>query len=104
MVEAQKARVRELAEAGGGQPPGRAFELVAEQEALVDDVQDAEAEAGGKGTGFWRKIMDWLGKAGRRLWVMISRVTTVKEWSITGTVGNGVLGLAGASISVTFGQ
>ncbi len=27
----------------------------------------------------------------------------VKEWSLTGGVGNGMLGLANVSISVTFG-
>jgi hypothetical protein len=104
LVEAQKVRVKELVKAGPGQPPGPAFELVAEQEALVDDVEDAEADAQGAGQSFWKKIKHWLSRAGGKLWVMIQRLTTVKEWSLTGKMGTGVLGLAEASISVTFGK
>jgi hypothetical protein len=103
LVDEQKAGVEDLAKAGPGQAPGRAFQLMAGQTVLVDDVEDAETEAQGTGQSFWSRIKHWLGRAGKKLWAMISRLVKVKEWSLTGKVGTGVLGLAEASISVTFG-
>jgi hypothetical protein len=102
-VEAQIAAVRETLRAGSGQSPDRALQLTAGQAALVEDVNDAEASARGAGQSLWDKIRHWLGRAGRKLWAMITHLVRVKEWSLTGTVGTGVLGLAEASISVTFG-
>jgi DNA-binding transcriptional MerR regulator len=99
----------ELLRAGSGQPPDRAFRLAAGQTALTGDVEDAqqdaedEQEAEDGKESIWDKIKRWLKRAGRKLWAMISRLVTVKEWSLTGTAGTSVLGLAQASISVTFG-
>jgi hypothetical protein len=89
--------------AGAGQAPDRAFQVVAGQAAFADDIEDAEATAPDGEHTIWARIRHWLGRAGRKLWAMISRLVKVKEWSLTGTVGTGVLGLAEASISVTFG-
>jgi hypothetical protein len=44
-----------------------------------------------------------LGTGWKHLWALISRILTVKEWSVTGTAGSGFLGFASATITVTFG-
>lgn len=108
-ADTQVADADELLQAGPGQPPDLAFRLAAGHAALADDVEDAQAEAeedeeaAEDKESIWARIRRWLGRAGRKLWTMISRLVTVREWSLTGTVGTSVLGLAGASISVTFG-
>jgi hypothetical protein len=102
-VDTQIAGVQEALGAGSGQSPGQALQLTAGQTALVDDVNDAEASAQGAGQSLWDRIRHWLGRAGRKLWAMIAHLVRVKEWTLTGTVGTGVLGLAEARISVTFG-
>jgi len=103
-ADTQTADADELLQAGTGQPPDRAFRLAAGHTALADDVEDAQAEAEDDKESIWDKIKRWLRKAGRKLWAMISRLVTVKEWTLTGTAGGSVLGLAQASISVTFGS
>lgn len=103
-IDAQTADVDEMVQAGTGQPPGGAFKAVAGQKVLVDDVENAaEAEADSGRQRFWDRIKFWLDRAGVKLWALISRLVTVKEWSLAGTVGTGVLGLGQVSISVTFG-
>jgi hypothetical protein len=102
-VGAQIAGVDEVLQAGPGQSPGQAFHLMAGQAALADDVEEAKESAQGKGQRLWDRIKKKLGSAGKKLWAMISGLVKVKEWSVTGTVGTGVLGIAEASISVTFG-
>lgn len=37
------------------------------------------------------------------LWALISKYLRLKEWKVTGSVGTGFLGLADASIELTFG-
>jgi hypothetical protein len=102
-VNTQIASIDEVLQAGAGQSPGGAFQLMAGQAALADDVEDAEESGQGSGQSFWARIKRWLGRAGRKLWSMISGLVRVKEWSLTGKMGTGVLGFAEASISVTFG-
>jgi hypothetical protein len=103
-TDTQRADADEVLQAGPGQPPDGAFRLAAGHAALVDDVKNAQAEAEDKEEGIWEKIRKWLTTAGEKLWAMISRLVKVKEWSLTGTVGTGVLGFTQASISVTFGR
>ena len=103
-TDTQRADADEVLQAGPGQPPDGAFRLAAAHAALVDDVKNAQAEAEDKEEGIWEKIRKWLTTAGEKLWAMISRLVKVKEWSLTGTVGTGVLGFTQASISVTFGR
>jgi hypothetical protein len=102
-VDAQIAGVDEVLQAGPGQGPGQAFRLTAGQAALADDVEETEESAQGRGGTLWKTIGDWLKKAGIKIWAMISQLVKIKEWTLAGTVGTGLLGLAEASISVTFG-
>jgi hypothetical protein len=101
-ADVQTVDADEVLQAGPGQPPDGSFRLVTGHSTLVDDAGDAETAAQDKDKSLWQQIRDWLKKAGRKLWDMISRLLKVKEWSITGTAGTGLLGLAQASISVTF--
>jgi hypothetical protein len=38
------------------------------------------------------------------LWSIIGHLVTVKEWTVTGQAGGGMLGFPQASVSVTFGK
>jgi hypothetical protein len=52
------------------------------------------------GTKVWKEIK----AISRRLWSMIAHLMKVTQWTVTGQAGTGVLGLASASVSVTFGS
>jgi hypothetical protein len=101
-VDMQIGGVDKVLNGGPQQPPGQAFQLMAAQVALADDVEDAEESAESEGRRFWANIRRKLERAAKKLWAMISHLLRVKEWSLTGTVGTGVLGFGEASISVTF--
>jgi hypothetical protein len=95
-----RSLIGELMKNGTSQGPGLGYATV--QQATV---MDAEAEDGGRrwpGPA-WEKIKDEIKKILPWLWSMISKLVTVKEWTLTGTVG-GFPGLAPASVSVTFGR
>jgi hypothetical protein len=110
------ATTREITAAGPGQSPQLAFAAVSQLRLVESDVDDAEAMTDdlapaqfALGPGMHRpstvfaSIRKTLSKAWRALWTLISHLTKVREWSITGEAGSGTLGFAKASIEVTFG-
>jgi hypothetical protein len=103
-AEVLVADAEAVLQAGEEQAPDVAFRAMTGHEALTDGVQAVQAAAPGKEPSLWGSVQEWLGEAGKKLWAMISRLVKVKEWTITGTVGTGVFGFTGASISVTFGK
>lgn len=89
-----------LAQGGTGQDPSLAAVAAAQQAALASDVKDARKRFA---TAAWSRIWQALKKVAPHLWALITRLTRVKEWSVTGQLGGGVLGLASAGVTVTFG-
>ena len=51
----------------------------------------------------WDTLWDTLKKVVPRVWSMVWHLVKVKEWTVSGQVGTGLLGLAHAGISITFG-
>jgi hypothetical protein len=92
---------RELVARGPDQKPDMAFSAAAQMTALGSEVRYARKRY--TANMVWSKIWATLKRVAPRLWSLISHLVKVKEWSVTGQVGTGVLGLAQASISVTFG-
>jgi hypothetical protein len=106
------ATVRTLADAEPDEARDLSVSAMAQLQALESDIDEAEDQAtsasvvsvqvGKVGTVF-TSIKKALSKAWKRLWSLISHLTTVKEWSVSGQAGTGVLGFAQATITVTFG-
>jgi hypothetical protein len=48
------------------------------------------------------KLVPWITSLWQSVWAVIQRLTTPKEWKISGQLGTSVLGLAQASIEITF--
>jgi hypothetical protein len=96
-----KDAVTELPERRLNQEPDLAFSATAQMTAVMSEVGYAKKQF--PVTRMWKKIWATLKTAAPRLWSLISHLVKVKEWSVIGEVGTGVLGLAKASISVTFG-
>jgi hypothetical protein len=90
-----------LGQKGTGQDPTLAAEAAAQQAVVVSDVRDARKRF--PTTATWSRIWQALKRVAPHLWVLIARLARVTEWSVTGQVGGGVLGLASAGITVTFG-
>ncbi len=89
-----------LLAAGTGQDPGTAFSAQQQVAALSEDVKSGRKRWH---SPHWDAAWDWVRKLSKRLWSMLSHLLRVKEWTVTGQVGTGPWGLAGAGISVTFG-
>lgn len=102
-VQQERHLVDELLANGIDQGPGVAF--AAQQQATVIDTETADASKRWPSSA-WDKIKAEVKKVLTRLWGMISKLVTVKEWTLTGKVGTPgpLLGLAEASVSVTFGR
>ena len=49
-----------------------------------------------------KHLMPILKKLSAKLWQIISKMLTPKEWKISGTVGTGLLGLASVGLEITF--
>ncbi|MBU0724379.1 MAG: hypothetical protein KJ904_08680 [Alphaproteobacteria bacterium] len=45
----------------------------------------------------------WLGKIGRQIFALLQGLMTPKEWTLSGKVGTGLLGLADVELGITFG-
>ena len=99
-VRELREAVSALAQGGTGQDPRLAAVAAAQQAALASDVRDSRKRFR---TAAWSRIWQALKKVAPHLWALITRLTRVKEWSVTGQLGGGVLGLASAGITVTFG-
>lgn len=100
-VHELKDTASELVARGPDQAPDLAFSATAQMTALRSDVRRARKRYSGNSA--WKRIWEMLKELPQRLLSLISHLVKVKEWSVTGQVGTGVLGLAQASISVTFG-
>jgi hypothetical protein len=92
---------KEIYKRGPDQEPGLALAAAAEMSAAASDSKRARKRFPNK---VWQEIMDLLESAFPKLWSLISHLVKVKEWSVTGKVGTGPLGMLEASISVTFGK
>ncbi|QPN47392.1 hypothetical protein I5S86_11090 [Priestia aryabhattai] len=52
---------------------------------------------------FSSTLKPWISALWKAVWSTIQKLTTLKEWKISGELGNNVLGLAKSSIEITFG-
>jgi hypothetical protein len=84
----------------GGLEKVLAWLITTSQQATVTVTEATDASKRWHSSA-WDKIKAEIEKVLDRLWSMISKLVTVKEWTLTGKVGTGVLGLAEASVSVT---
>lgn len=102
-VQQERHLIDELINNGTNQGPGVAY--AAQQQATVIDTETTDASQRWPSSA-WEKIKAEVKKVLARLWSVISKLVTVKEWTLTGKVGTpGLLfGLAEASVSVTFGR
>ena len=105
-VEELDTTVTELARGGQAQDPSRAFTATTGLNALTSEAETAKEDANEESPerSLLSRIWKSLKKVAPHLWSMISHLLAVKEWSVTGTVGTGILGFANGSISVTFGS
>jgi hypothetical protein len=104
LIDGQLARLDQAAgsllAAGPGQDPGPGFAVTQLASAARLEVKSGRRQFPGVR---WDAAWDWMKRLYRRLWSMLSHLLHVKEWSVTGQVGTGPLGLASASLAVTFG-
>jgi hypothetical protein len=102
-VQQERRLIDELLKNGTNQGPGLGY--AASTQAAVIDTETADA-AERWPSSTWEKIMAAVKRVSRRLWSMISKLVTVKEWALSGKVGTPgpLLGLFEASVSVTFGR
>ncbi|WP_046854971.1 hypothetical protein [Pseudomonas sp. CCOS 191] len=52
---------------------------------------------------FTNTLKPWISALWKAVWSTIQKLTTIKEWKISGELGNDILGLAKSSIEITFG-
>jgi hypothetical protein len=90
-----------LAGRGAGQDPSMASAAAAQAAAVASDTKYARRRF--RDNPAWKRLWQAVKQVAPHLWALISRLVRVKEWSVTGQLGTGVLGLASAGISVTFG-
>lgn len=95
------AAVTDFGRKGPGQDPSVAASIAAQQAALASDIEDAGKRFPRKIA--WSRIWEAFKRVVPHLWALIAHLTRVKEWSVAGQIGGGVLGLASAGITVTFG-
>ena len=70
--------------------------------AMVRD--EAKSARRGRSGPIWDAIWQGVKTISRRLWSMIGHLVHVKEWSVQGQVCGSLLGLASASVTITFGK
>lgn len=87
-----KGVAEELVANGLNQGPDLAFSATAQVTALGSEVRYARKRY--RMNRAWENIWQALKRIAPRLWSLISHLVKVKEWSVTGQVGTGVLGLA----------
>ena len=93
--------LEELLERGPDQEPSVAFQVVAAAQAAEEESNSALKKWPGR---VWDKISAELMVALKRIWSMISKLLTVKEWTLNGQLSAEPFGLAQVGVSVTFGK
>lgn len=82
--------------------------LEAEFDMLDDRVTTAFSARVPMLRSVWNRIKSIIAKAikaiNKHLWQIISTALTLKEWSVKGSVGSGIFGLASVEMSLTFGK
>ena len=102
-VQQERLLIDELLRNRTNQGPGLSY--AASTQAAVIDTETADAAERWPNSA-WEKIKAAVKRVSARLWSMISKLVTVKEWALSGKVGTPgpLVGLFEASISVTFGR
>jgi len=94
------ASLAEMLERGPGQDPDLAFSVHAQSASLKGGTKYARKRWPGRA---WDTIWHTLKRILPLVWSFISHLVRVREWSVSGQVGTGLVGLLQAKISVTFG-
>jgi hypothetical protein len=102
LVELDRLRASvDLLEAGGsGQGPSAAVAVAAHVEAIRADAETAHNRWKAGWTRVWEAVKRML----PQLWVLISGLLHVKEWTVSGQLKSDSFGLASASVTVTFAR
>lgn len=99
-VQQMRREVAEMLQRGAGQDPGLGFSAAAHVASARSNIKYAKKRWPGR---LWDAAWDTLRRMFPLLWSIIGNLVKVKEWTVGGQIGTGVLGIAQASISVTFG-
>ena len=100
-VQQMQLEIAEMLRKGTNQDPGLGFSATAHAASARSGTKYARKRWQGP---LWDAAWDTLrSRIFPLLWNIIARLVRVKEWTVGGQVGTGVLGIAQASISVTFG-
>lgn len=91
----------ELLSRGAGQDLELATAGTATMAVVKGDVKSARRRWP---SAVWDRVWDEVKGISRRLWNMVAHLVKVKEWTVQGQAGTGILGLASVSVSVTFGS
>jgi len=100
-VQQMQLELDEMLRKGANQEPGIGFSAVAHAASAKSGTKYARKRWPGH---LWDAAWDALRRMFPLLWSIIGHLVKVKEWTVGGQVGTGLLGLAQASISVTFGS
>lgn len=98
VVEEQIEDCRALTQ-GGGQDPAVGATVATRGAAIADTAERAGKRWPNK---WWQKVWDAISSSASWLAPAICRLTSVREWTLTGQVS--MPGIAQASVSVTFGR
>jgi hypothetical protein len=102
MFELDRLRdcVDRLAAGGRGQGPSAAVAASTQAEAVRADAETAHSRWGAAWSRVWESVKRML----PRLWVLISQLLHVSEWTVGGQLKSDPFGLASASVTVTFAR
>jgi hypothetical protein len=100
-VQLLRVIVHGLLAEGVGQSPDLAFTATTQMQATSGEVKRSRKRFGKEN---WDNIWATVKRASGWLWSLVSHLVKVKEWTVTGQIGLGPIGLAQGSISVTFGE
>lgn len=90
----------EMLGTGADQGPDLAVAAIARATAVKSEVKSARRRWRSPA---WDTVWSEAKVILSRLWSVIWHLVKVKEWSVQGKVGNDLLGLASANVSITFG-
>ena len=102
-IQQLRLLIDELIKDGANQGPSLGYAASMQATVIETEIPDAAEQ---QPDSAWEKIKEQFKRVLARLWGMISKLLTVKEWALSGKVRapGPLLGLAEASVTVTFGR